>query len=255
MTWQSETLIEMTCAEVEERLPLHALGLLDADEAAAVEAHLPLCPACQSVAVQFEAVAGAMPLALDPIAPDPAMRAQLMDRLDSGAPSAQVTKLPPTAMSPFRRLGLLAAAAVLLLAIGGGFWINRLIDERDEARTTAAMLQEFVSPNAVAMAMAPMAASEYDWGWGTSRLFKNPAGEMMLVVEGCPPTTEERRYPVWVAMGDDRTPLGDIAIGEDGSGWMMVTFPADIPAPEQLGVSMREGEAPLVDLFLGDMTG
>jgi hypothetical protein len=266
MNTGNTTTTELNCDEIEELLPLLVLGLLDGEELAGVETHLPLCPACSAAMVQYEAVTGVIPLSLDPIAPEPSSRAQLLARLDppatvAPAPApdsapANVTSITEQRSSRSKSWRSFAAAAVLLLTLGGGaFWINELTQDRDEARDTLAMVQDFVSPNALTMPLEPMPTSQYEWGWGASRLLKNPDGEMMLVVEGCPPTTDDRSYPVWIAVGDHRTLLGEITIHEDGTGWMMMSMPDDMPEPEILGVSVIEGDEPLVDLFLGDMAG
>lgn len=262
MSTRSTTTTELNCDEIEELLPLYVLGLLDGEELASIEAHLPLCPACSAALIQFEAVTGAIPLSLEPIAMESSARAQLLEKLHSpAAPTpaplpANVTSITETRSSRSKSWRSYAAAAVLLLTLGGGaFWINELTQERDEARDTLAMVQGFVSPNALTMPLEPMPTSQYEWGWGASRVLKNPDGKMMLVVEGCPPTTDDRTYPVWVAVGEDRTLLGEITIHEDGTGWMVMSLPDSMPEPEILGVSVIEGEAPLVDLFLGDMAG
>jgi hypothetical protein len=105
------------------------------------------------------------------------------------------------------------------------------------------------------MVLDQQPASEYDWGWGSSMLMKNPQGNMMLMVEDCPPTTDDRTYIAWIAKGDHSVPVGEVIVGDDGRGWIAVSFPEDMPAPEVFGVSVAEGSDPLVDLFLRDMTG
>ncbi len=248
--------IELTCMDVEELLPLHSLGMLDAAEVEAIEAHLPLCPACTAVAGQFDAVAGALPLALEPITPDPSVRAHLMERVEAPAGPENVVSIAESRRSWRDRWVLYAAAAALLAVLGGSWYlIDDLTGERDAAMNKVAMLQEFMLPESQAMELEPMPAGEYPWGWGQSRLLKNPDGEMLLVVEGCPPTTDARSYPVWVAVGDDRMMVGEIEIAEDGTGWMPVAFPDEMSDPDLLGVSVIEGDQPLVDLFLGPMTG
>lgn len=148
----------------------------------------------------------------------------------------------------------MAAAAALLIGLGGlGYWVNDLIDQRDDARSTANTLAAFVAPDSIAMPMSQMPASQYGESWGSGRMLKDQQGRMIVVVEGCPPTTDDRTYKVWVGEGEDRVLLGDMVIAEDGSGWMPVSMPADMPAPEILGVSVVEGSAPLVDLFIGEM--
>jgi hypothetical protein len=256
MTMHNASFLNLNCDSIEELLPLYVLDVLDVSEAIAVETHLATCLACSAARSQFEAVTGSLPFALAPVEPDPSVRTRLLDQLDAGAPAANVTPLAPRSEARGRAWRSYAAAAVLLLTLGGaGIWINNLMEERDEARDTLAMVQDFVAPSALTVSLEPMPSSEYEWGWGSSRLFKNPDGEMMLVVEGCPPTTEDRSYPVWVSTDDHRTLLGEIVIHDDGRGWMEVSFPDDAPEPEMLGVSVLEGDDQLVDLFLAEMAG
>ena len=81
---------------------------------------------------------------------------------------------------------------------------------------------------------------------------------MAVVVNGCPPSNDDRVYKVWVAQtdaeGDPRVVLGDMTIGSDGKGWMPVSMPADMPTPQILGVSVIEGSEPLSDLFIGQLS-
>ena len=49
--------------------------------------------------------------------------------------------------------------------------------------------------------------------------------------------------------------VGEIVIDQAGTGWITVSFPEEMPEPEILGVSVVDGDQPLVDLFLGAMTG
>jgi hypothetical protein len=44
-----------------------------------------------------------------------------------------------------------------------------------------------------------------------------------------------------------------MVVDDDGNGWMEVTFPAEMPDPEILGVSVIETGDELVDLFIGTM--
>lgn len=253
----------LTCDDVEELLPLFALGALDADEAAVVAAHLPICPACSAHLVHFDAVTGMLGTMLAPVAPSTGARASLLERAavtpqEVEHPAAPAVPAPVISLAERRRTPLrvwaMAAAAVLVLGLGGlGVWINDLIDERDEAMTSASTLADFVAPNATAMPMTAMPASRYTYGDGVGMMMKDHDGEMIVVVEGCPPSTDDRIYKVWVGEGEHRVMLGDMTISEDGSGWMQVNMPDDMPAPEILGVSVTDGSDAVTDLFIGEM--
>ena len=128
----------MTCDEVREQLEAYVLDALDADERAAVEAHLPTCPECQSLVQDYLETAHAMSLALTAAAPlqPPAtlknrvLKAALARQTDvSDSPSPLLpfscSPLLPHAPTPLRSRPLwtrwrtwgLAAAAILLLSL------------------------------------------------------------------------------------------------------------------------------------------
>jgi hypothetical protein len=260
----------ISCEEVQDLIPAYVLGMLDAEETALVETHLPLCPACTAELVRFEAVTGALAAPLPPVAPTPALRVDLLDRAAElrpaaapAAAAAPVTVAPPAKVIPLAarrradwRVWVSAAAAVLIILGGGlGYWMREVINDRNEAQTTAAMLTEFMAPGSSTMELPALAAS--DWGdkQGVSKLMKDPSGNMIVAVANCPPSTAGRVYKVWVAIGDDRVVVGDMTIGADGSGWMPVSFPSEMQHPDILGVSMLTDGTELTDLFIGTMSG
>jgi hypothetical protein len=261
----------LSCDEVQELLPLYALGVLDDNETAQVAEHLPLCPSCTADLVRFESVTGALAAPLEPIAPDPSIRAALFDRIaetpqETVAP-AQIAAPAPVSMppnvtpisrkrnAPWKAWFATAAAVLLILAGGAGYWINSLTNDRDDAEQTVAMLTEFMAPGSTTVTLPPMTASNYGDLQGSSKLMKDPDGDMLLLVANCPPSTDDRVYKVWVAIGEKRMVVGDMTIDSSGSGWMPVSFPSVMPDPEVLGVSVLTDGTNLTDLFVGTMTG
>lgn len=125
-----------TCAETRELLGAHVLGALEADDCAAVERHLAVCPDC---AAEHDGLAGLLPLldvAADEVPPPPpALEEALLDSLarERGAPAGAEAagrhgsaprlgfRLPRIALLGG---GLAAGMAVLViglvLALGGG---------------------------------------------------------------------------------------------------------------------------------------
>lgn len=260
----------LSCEQVQELLPLYALGALDPDEAEQMAMHLPLCPSCTADLVRFESVTGALAAPLKPVLPDASTRTALFERIAetpqetavlarvaAPAPAAalpKVVSISKARKTPWQVWIATAAAVLLILAGGAGYWINSLTNDRDDAEHTVAMLTEFMAPGSTTIALPPMTASNYGDTQGSSKLMKDPDGDMLLLVANCPPSTTDRVYKVWVAIGDDRAMVGDMTINADGSGWMPVSFPSDMPNPEVLGVSvLTNGD--LTDLFVGNMTG
>jgi hypothetical protein len=258
----------MSCDEVQELLPLYALGALDQGEAEAIAAHLPLCPSCSADLVRFDSITGALAAPLAPVAPDSSVRVSLFDRIaitpqEFVTPIIPISQEPPANVVPISRARstswrtwLVSAAAVLLVLGGGaGYWMNSLANDRDDAQHTAAMLSEFMSPDTVAYSLPAMPGSTWGTVQGVGKFMKTTDGDMMVMVANCPPSTEDRVYKVWVAVGDDRMVVGDVVITDDGTGWMPLTFPGEMQHPDILGISMVTGGDELTDLFVGPMTG
>jgi hypothetical protein len=256
---------------VEELLPLFALGVLDDDETAQVAAHLPLCPSCSADLLRFESVSAALATPVSPVTPDPSVRLSLLARVAetpqepvaavpvlAPLPAARPTNVVPIAKaraSSWRAWVAVAAAVLIIFAGGAGYWINSLANDRDDAEQTVAMLTQFMEPGSTTVTLPPMTASNYGDAQGTSKLMKDPAGNMIVLVANCPPSAADRVYKVWVAVGDKRQVVGDMTIDDSGTGWMPVSFPSEMPDPELLGVSVLTDNATLTDLFIGTMTG
>jgi hypothetical protein len=110
--------------------PLAALGILDADEGDAFEAHARACPACRDERHAYERVAGWLPLALAPERPPLGLRALVLARTARPANDSGSRRLPrPPAPWPARLAGV---AAVLL-----GASLLVVIIQRDAARHAA----------------------------------------------------------------------------------------------------------------------
>ncbi|MEK3826713.1 MULTISPECIES: anti-sigma factor [Paenibacillus] len=58
--------------------PMYVLGGLEAEEVAAFEAHMSNCEACRQEVRELQEVTGSLPLAADPVAPPPGMRARVL---------------------------------------------------------------------------------------------------------------------------------------------------------------------------------
>ena len=71
---------ERVTDEIREQAALHALGMLEPQEAGAFEQHLEACSVCEAEVRAFQGTAAALPLGLPAAAPDPAVRRKLLEQ-------------------------------------------------------------------------------------------------------------------------------------------------------------------------------
>ncbi len=93
-----------------ENLPAYALGALDAEDIAALEAHLQTCESCRTKFAEYRQISNSLLTAIPPRQPSAALRKRLQNQL----PSARKTVRPRLAWS-FNQLALGGALVLLLL--------------------------------------------------------------------------------------------------------------------------------------------
>jgi anti-sigma-K factor RskA len=97
-----------------ENLPAYALGALDAEDVAALEAHLKTCVSCRTELDGYRIVSESMLTAVPPKQPSAALRKRLQSRL----PSAQKISRPRSAWTiNLPMIGLAVMAALLFFNI------------------------------------------------------------------------------------------------------------------------------------------
>lgn len=109
-----------------EDFDLHALGALDGEEKQAFEAHLSVCPQCRLELAQARARTSLLGLAAAPIAPSPAVKSALMERIHAEA--KMPTTQPVPAQPHRRRWGLrfsLAFAATTVILAFATYWLAK----------------------------------------------------------------------------------------------------------------------------------
>jgi anti-sigma-K factor RskA len=76
------------CQQVQELLPLYAVGQLTDDELVTLRAHLATgCPACAGQLAELQAAAAHLPLGLNTVAPAGAVRQRFLERLNEQPPA------------------------------------------------------------------------------------------------------------------------------------------------------------------------
>jgi hypothetical protein len=220
--------------------------VLDADETPAMEAHLAACPACRAALEQERETVDALAWAAVPAAPSASAKARLSQAI-AGRP-AQPEPIPLAAagaggVRPISRfMAPLAAAAAVLLLIGAGVLavlLERALDERDEARSTAQLLATYVSSGGRVVAMDAREPSLYKYYKGQGSLLIAPGMDPVLVVAGCPESGDGLNYWVWLSRDGERVPAGQLTVGSDGSGWLTLEFDQPLSEFDMVGVTLE----------------
>jgi hypothetical protein len=194
-------------ADLRDLLGAYALGALDAEESAAVRAHLATCDECQVELATLWAAVDALPEIIEPMDPPPALRdliAAAIQAEPTVAPLAApvvpvrpaVVVPPPEPIRPsqswWSRAAPWAAAALLLLSLGLLLWNLQL---RQEMATSV--------PETIALAptdAAPGASGE---------LHTLPDGETLILdVRDLPPLAPDQVYEVWLIGAEGPVPAG-----------------------------------------------
>lgn len=235
---------QLTCEDVQDSLGAYALGILDADEIAAIDEHLAGCQMCRNELARQQAVVGSLAILTPQIEPSAKARAQLLE----AAASSRLTVLrePIPIDSKARRsiqewaTPILAAAATLLL-IGVGVLsvlLMRSVDERDEAITASRMLSHYVSAGADVVTLSAQPLSDYAaYPWEGSML-TSPGKDPVVVVTGCPESGEYLTYYVWFSRDGERSPAGKLTVGNDGSGWLTLNLDQPFSEFDTIGITV-----------------
>jgi Anti-sigma-K factor rskA/Putative zinc-finger len=248
------------CHDVREALPAYALGALDPEERLAVEHHLETCAGCRAALEPFANVATAMASAPPPVAPPPSLRARLLTEIQAPRPTPPAAEPAPTTVA--RRSGLLvprwaaaglAAAAVLLIAGIAvlALELSAVRQDRDTAAAAERKLAAYLSAGGQVTKLNALPPADYGSSWGHGTLVTAPGLPPLVVVDGCPPTTGQRLYRVWLARGDKRTGVGEIKVDENGSGWLVVATAEPVASYDTVGVTMVTGGNQRQDLLVG----
>lgn len=211
----------MTHDPIEELLGAYALNAVDADERAAVEAHLATCPRCRAEVDSHREVAAHLALGGAP-APE-GLWERIAGAIEAEAPPMRlvvddgVRSVPRDRRPRWQRTGLAlvaAAAAVAVLAVAASSFV-RVRDLEDDRSMETAALEAIASPDA---RVADLVGED---GTVLVRAAVLPDGTSYLFADNLP-DLDDRIYQLWGAAGDQVVSLGPM-----GSAPSILPFHAD----------------------------
>ncbi|MGE0229006.1 MAG: anti-sigma factor [Dehalococcoidia bacterium] len=214
----------MSCEELRDLLPAYALGILEPDEHAAVEAHLASCREHEADLVDLRATT----LALDLLREEPAASPALHERIAAITPPrpSEGYAGAPSVLRP--RWWLAAAAAVALLAVFASGW------------ATHALLDGDGSPASVSEVRYAYALQG---GGGEFVGFTGieGAGTVTVTMAGLDRLPDDQRYRLWAIRDGQWLRIGQCNTNAQG-GWRG-DFDFALAAGEQLAVTIERTAA------------
>jgi anti-sigma-K factor RskA len=245
--------------QLRELASLHALGVLSAEERAALAAAMAADPELAAEVRQLEDTAGALGGVVAQVDPPARLRAKVLAvagiEADSPAGTSGVSVLSPRATAspaPVRASsralpGWLAAAAALVLASGLGLWalqlrstldlVNARVERAeaevvriqrtvDEAQQQTRLLQ---ASNAVLFAPDTFRvdlAGEGPAPGSKARAFMSPHSGVAFAANELPALPADKVYQLWVVpQGDAPVPVSAGLLAPDASGHASLFFP------------------------------
>jgi anti-sigma-K factor RskA len=204
-------------AATRDLLGAFALGAVDAEEAAAVRAHLATCAECQAEMAELWLAVDSLPNTIEPMEPPPALRDRIAASVSEAASPAPAPPTLSTASGPepvpavapapalsepvrrpasfWSRATPWAAAAAILLLLSAGLliWNLRL---REQLAAT---------PVAETIALAPTDAAP---GAGGEVTYLPRDNLFILDVRDLPPLQPDQVYEVWLIGEEGPVPAG-----------------------------------------------
>jgi anti-sigma factor RsiW len=236
-------------SDYQDEIGAYMLGALSDLERQAFERHMAGCAECRDEIEQLRPAADALPRSVEQIEPPPALKAALMEVVESEAGERSDAPVPASARAPRPSLGErlrrslfpmrpVLVAGALALGVVAGFGVAQLGGTEDSRTVTAAVDQ----------ARVPSASA---------RLQIQGDGEdgAILRVQGMPALETDQVYQAWVQRDGTIVPQPTFEVGADGGG--AVAIPDDVSGAkavmvtrEPRGGSRAPGEEPILVVSL-----
>jgi Anti-sigma-K factor rskA/Putative zinc-finger len=223
-----------------EEIGAYLLGALTDLERQAFERHVAGCAECRDELERLRPAADALPRSVEQVEPPPALKASLMEVVESearersGTPAAR-RRIRLPSLPRFRPALVAAALALGLLA---GFGLAQLGGD-DDSRTLAATVDQGRLPDAS----------------GSLSIQGDGEDGAILSVQGMPPAGGKRVYQAWVQRNGTVVPQPTFEVGADGGG--AVAVPEDLSGAEAVlvtrearGGARAPSERPLIQVRL-----
>jgi anti-sigma-K factor RskA len=195
---------------VTDQISAYALHILEASEAAQVEAHIATCAACQQELQAQQAVVGLLALAAPTVTPSPTLKTRLMQEIEGelaetavAAPQIPAPKSQTNWREWFQKRPLWQPVLVLalLFLLISNFQLRQRLNEAERPAGFGTVTLSGTGPDTDATGIIIISA---DGLHGT------------LVVQDLPVLPETEAYQLWLIKDGQRTIGGTFNVDEDG---------------------------------------
>lgn len=219
-------------ASFQENIPAYALGALDADEAAALEAHLQTCASCQTELTEYHALSQSLLTAVPPKQPPSALRQRLQSRL----PAAQRASRPQWWDFSFNRLVVgLAVLALLALNLASLMQVRQL--QAQQARLLNQMADAQAALALLASPTLRVVAVEGNHVSGTL-LLDRQNNQAVLIARNLPPLDENRVYQIWLIEPDQERVSAGLFRPEGSDTYTIKVLAPSQPLTDFMGIGV-----------------
>jgi hypothetical protein len=204
---------EMGCEQVRELAPEVALGISTGEERGAALQHLTRCPACRQLVSELSSVSDDL-LLLAPVKdPPPGFQSRVLDVIAPPVRPPRLRAIRLGALTRGTRWAIVAAAVVLVAALGGGSVFAVTADDRQLAKTYRAVLNQ---GQGSAFAAAPLEGPR--GRAGTVFGYQGQPSWMVVSVQPSIPDTGPLRVEALTREGKYLT-LGSAVLGGGNRAW------------------------------------
>ena len=244
--------------KMEELLTFYALDAVTDSERQQVEAYVAANPEARLRLDEMIRTASALAYASEPLAPPPALKRTLMDRVNADAKKrfAPLAPIQISAWSRFiesilTRAGSFFPQAVtvfsLFIALAVGAWGLSLRNEIKSLQAQTAQLQEEVVEQQEILAVIASPNSQAFIISGTDhqpdshgKLFADSeTGSAVLVVAGLQQLEARKTYEFWLIKGDTPVAAGVFEVNEEGKAVLKVSHAVTPGSYDAVGVSVE----------------
>lgn len=232
------------CAELEALLPAYALGATDPEEAAMVRAALADCPQAAQKLAEYEALAESLLYSAPPQRLPPHLATRIQAAIAQPAPT-------PARPGPLDRLrqawqgwsltGRLAGAALALLLVVNGYWIQHTLRLQQELRQMNEKLQQqnialFVLASESRQQLTLPPAQEGSQAHA-SVIWTPEYDTAILLAESFPRLTDDQVYQLWLLKDGERISAGLFTVDDLGAGALVFHTPQPLDQYDIIGIT------------------